>query len=123
MCAAYKTDPEILEAEGEKSVKPRGGIGMVVFENLLQALAYILNTVLSLYFWLIIVAAVLSWVSPDPFNPIVRFIRGLTEPVFQKVRNWLPFAVVGGIALSPIVVLLGVEFLRVFLVRTLQQLA
>jgi YggT family protein len=96
---------------------------MFVFSNLLQALATILDTLLWLYFWLIIVSAILSWVSPDPFNPIVRFIRSLTEPVFHKVRNLIPFTNVGGIDLSPIVVLLGIEFLRIFLVQTLRQLS
>ncbi len=96
---------------------------MFVFSNFLQALATILDTLLWLYFWLIIVSAILSWVSPDPFNPVVRVIRSLTEPVFQKVRNWIPFTNLGGIDLSPIVVLLGIEFLRIFLVQTLQQLS
>ena len=96
---------------------------MFVFSNLLQALATILDTLLWLYFWLIIVSAILSWVSPDPFNPIVRFIRSLTEPVFHKVRQWIPFATIGGIDLSPIAVLLGIEFLRIFLVQTLRQLS
>jgi YggT family protein len=96
---------------------------MFVFSNLLQALATILDTLLWLYFWLIIVSAILSWVSPDPFNPIVRVIRSLTEPVFQKVRSWIPFTNLGGIDLSPIVVLLGIEFLRIFLVQTLRQLS
>ena len=81
---------------------------MFVFSNFLQALATILDTLLWLYFWLIIVSAILSWVSPDPFNPIVRVIRNLTEPVFHKVREWIPFTNVGGIDLSPIVVLLGI---------------
>lgn len=96
---------------------------MFVFANLLQALATILDTLLWLYFWLIIVSAILSWVSPDPFNPIVRVIRSLTEPVFHKVREWIPFANIGGIDLSPIVILLGIEFLRIFLVQTLRQLS
>lgn len=96
---------------------------MFVFSNFLQALATILDTLLWLYFWLIIVSAILSWVSPDPFNPIVRVIRSLTEPVFHKVRQWIPFANIGGIDLSPIVILLGIEFLRIFLVQTLRQLS
>jgi len=96
---------------------------MFVFSNFLQALATILDTLLWLYFWLIIVSAILSWVSPDPFNPVVRVIRSLTEPVFHKVRSWIPFTNLGGIDLSPIIVLLGIEFLRIFLVQTLQQLS
>jgi YggT family protein len=79
----------------------------------------LVNTVLKLYFWVIIGAALLSWVRPDPYNPIVRFLRAVTDPVFYRVRRWLPFLVIGGIDLTPIVVLLAVEFLRMFLVPTL----
>ncbi len=90
---------------------------------ILQPLAMTINTLLRLYFYVVIVSAILSWVNPDPFNPIVRIIRNLTEPVFNKVRQWIPFANIGGIDLSPIVVLLGIEFLRMFLVQALGELS
>lgn len=96
---------------------------MTLLGNFLQALAQLLDTLLWLYMLLIIVSAVLSWVSPDPYNPIVRFIRTLTEPVLRRVRNWLPFGVVGGIDLTPILVILGIMFIRVFLVQSLMQLS
>lgn len=92
---------------------------MEIIENFFSAVAFLVNTVLKLYFWVIIVAALLSWVRPDPYNPIVRFLRAVTEPVFYRVRRLLPFLVIGGIDLTPIVVLLAVEFLRMFLVPTL----
>ncbi|MGD9609389.1 MAG: YggT family protein [Desulfovibrionaceae bacterium] len=92
---------------------------MEIIGNLFSAVAFLVNTVLKLYFWVIIVAALLSWVRPDPYNPIVRFLRAVTDPVFYRVRRWLPFLVIGGIDLTPIVVLLAVEFLRMFLVPTL----
>lgn len=95
---------------------------MFVLSNFFQALAVILNIALTLYFWVIIVAAVLSWVSPDPYNPVVRFIYTLTEPVFYRVRRLLPFTVIGGLDLSPIVVILLIEFLKIFLVQTIAQL-
>lgn len=96
---------------------------MFVVGNFLQAIAVILNTVLTLYFWIVIVSAVLSWVSPDPYNPIVRIIYNLTEPVFNWVRRVLPFTLLGGIDLSPIIVLLVIQFLKIFLVQSISQLA
>ncbi len=96
---------------------------MFIVANFLQAVAMILNTVLTLYFWLVIISAVLSWVNPDPYNPIVRFIYNLTEPVFYRVRKWVPFTFIGGIDLSPILVLLAIEFLKIFLVQTISQMS
>lgn len=94
---------------------------MFVFSNFIVAIANILDTVLNLYSWIVIISALLSWVNPDPYNPIVRFLRGVTEPVFYRVRRLLPFTYVSGVDLSPIVVLLAVYFLRTFLVGTLIQ--
>ncbi len=96
---------------------------MFILSNFLMAMAEILNALLSIYFWIIIVSAILTWVNPDPYNPIVRILRNLTEPVLFRVRKWLPFTMVGGIDLSPIVVLVGIQFLKVFLVQSLSQMA
>lgn len=96
---------------------------MFLFENFLEGLATVLGIVLTAYFWIVIISALLSWVNPDPYNPIVRALRTLTEPVFYRIRRWLPFVMVGGFDLSPIVVLLAIQFLQVFLVRSLVQLA
>lgn len=96
---------------------------MFVFANFLQALAMVLNGALTLYFWIIIVSAVLSWVNPDPYNPLVRIIYSLTEPVLYWIRRTLPFVFIGGVDLSPIVVLFAIQFLKIFLVQTLSQLA
>ena len=86
------------------------------------ALARVLDIVFSLYFWIILIAALLSWVRPDPYNPVVRFLRAVTDPVFYRVRRWLPILTIGGIDLSPIVVILGLQFLQWFLVPTLMRL-
>lgn len=86
------------------------------------ALARVLDIVFSLYFWVILIAALMSWVRPDPYNPVVRFLRAVTDPVFYRVRRWLPFLTVGGIDLSPIVVILALQFLQWFLVPTLMRL-
>ena len=90
---------------------------------ILKALAQILDTVLFLYMWIVIISALLSWVNPDPYNPIVRILRNVTEPVFYRVRKWIPFVFIGGIDLSPIIVLLLIMFLRTALVGNLYRLA
>lgn len=91
--------------------------------TIVQAVAFVLNSVLSIYFWIVIISALLSWVNPDPYNPIVRFLRGITEPVFYKVRSWVPIAVVGGFDLSPIIVILGIQVCKIVVVQNLEKLA
>ena len=88
---------------------------MHLFYSLLGALVGIVDIVLTMYFWVIIVAALLTWVRPDPYNPIVRFLRAVTEPVFYRVRRALPFVMIGGYDLSPVVVLLIIQFIKIFL--------
>lgn len=95
---------------------------MFLLANLLNAVATVLDMVLTLYMILVIARALISWVSPDPYNPIVRFLHNATEPLLYRVRRALPVSA-GGIDLSPIVVILGVYFLRVFLVASLRDLA
>lgn len=95
---------------------------MFVLSNFFQAIAMLLDTLLTVYFWIVIISAILSWVSPDPYNPIVRILRNLTEPVFALLRRWLPFTTIGGIDLSPIIVLLLIQFVKIFVVRSLAQL-
>ena len=81
-----------------------------------------MDFVLIAYMWLVIARAVLSWVNPDPFNPIVRFIHNITEPVLYQVRSKIPVNF-GGMDVSPIVVFLGIIFLRTFVVNSLNQMA
>ena len=90
---------------------------------IVRAIATVLDIVLTAYFWIVIISALLSWVNPDPYNPIVRFLRGVTEPVFYKIRRWIPFAVVGGIDLSPIVVILAIKVCQIVVVGNLMRLA
>lgn len=92
---------------------------MPVLNNFLFACATVIDWVLTAYMWIVIIRAVLSWVSPDPYNPIVRFIDNITEPVLRPIRRKLP--ALGGLDLSPMVVLLAIIFLKSFLVRTLFQ--
>ncbi len=93
-----------------------------VFGNFIGAFAGVLDMVLSIYMWIVIIAALISWVNPDPYNPIVRFLYGVTEPVFGFVRRILPLPPMG-IDISPIIVILAIVFLRQFLVQTLYQVA
>ncbi|PIQ97314.1 MAG: hypothetical protein COV67_04875 [Nitrospinae bacterium CG11_big_fil_rev_8_21_14_0_20_56_8] len=95
---------------------------MFVLGNLLAALAQVLNVVLHIYMWIIIIRALLSWVNPDPYNPIVQFLYNITEPVLHRVREMLPMSGMG-IDFSPIVVLLVIMFLQAFLVQSIGDLS
>jgi YggT family protein len=91
---------------------------MFVISNFISALAIVIDYALTLYMWIVVARAVLSWVNPDPYNPIVRFIHNITEPVMFQIRRRLPVNF-GGIDLSPIVVFMAIIFLQKFLVGTL----
>lgn len=95
---------------------------MFVAGNLILALANLIHLVLQAYFWIIIARAILSWVNPDPFNPIVRFLYRVTEPVLRPIRHRLP-AFSMGIDLSPMIVILAIYVLDSFLVNSLRDLA
>lgn len=95
---------------------------MFIVENFVLALANLIHLLLQAYFWIIIARAVLSWVNPDPFNPIVRFLYRVTEPVLRPIRHRLPTLSIG-IDLSPMVVILAIFFLDSFLISSLRQLA
>lgn len=95
---------------------------MFILGNLLQAIAQVLNIILQLYMWIIIIRALLSWVNPDPYNPIVQFLHSITEPVLLRVRQLIPMSGIG-IDFAPIIVLLVIVFLQSFLVQTLGALA
>lgn len=94
---------------------------MFILSNVLQGLAVILDYVLWLYMWIIIARALISWVNPDPWNPIVQFLQRVTEPVLYPIRRRLGFAM--GVDLSPILALLVIIFLQVALVQSLKDLA
>jgi YggT family protein len=95
---------------------------MILLANLLAALAFVISSVLSILIFMVIARAILSWVSPDPRNPIVRAITLSTEPFIHPIRSRMPqFA--GGLDFSPLVFLMVLYFLKVFLVATLQDYA
>lgn len=95
---------------------------MFVFGNFIAAVAHILDIALTAYMWIIIIRAVLSWVNPDPYNPIVRLLYQITEPVMALVRRWIPLRGMG-IDLSPMIIVLAIVFLQSFLVKNLLQLS
>jgi len=96
---------------------------MIVLSNTLGAVAMVLGSLLNIYFWIVIIAAVITWVSPNPYNPIVRGLRMLTEPVFYRVRKWLPFTYAAGIDFSPVAVLIAIELANRIVVKSLAEYA
>ena len=95
---------------------------MFAIRNLLIALATVMDIALVSFMFITIARAVLSWVSPDPYNPIVRFIHNVTEPILYRIRKRLPM-MYGGMDFSPIAVILIIIFLRIFVVESLKGLA
>lgn len=96
---------------------------MFALGNLLVALAKIVEVVLTILYWLVLIRVLLSWVNPDPYNPIVQFLYKTTEPILEPIRRILPLGFRFGIDISPIIAFLIFMFLRIFLVRTLLELS
>ncbi|HKL77137.1 MAG TPA: YggT family protein [Gammaproteobacteria bacterium] len=94
---------------------------MGIFANFIEAVAFLVNAVLTLMFWIILIRVLMSWVSPDPYNPLVRTLYQLTDPILRPAQRLIP--PMGGLDLSPIVVLLGIQFIKIFLVQSLHELA
>ncbi len=95
---------------------------MFILANFLIAVAKILNVGLTIYMWIIIARAIISWVNLDPYNAIVRFLYAVTEPVLYSIRRRMPTSF-GGFDFSPIIVILAIIFLQNFVVKTLVQFA
>lgn len=95
---------------------------MFIFANLLLAIGNILDIVLTLYMWIVIISALISWVNPDPYNPIVRFLRAVTEPLYRPIRRVIGYRL-GPIDISPMVVILAIIFVKHFFIGSLIELA
>ncbi len=91
---------------------------MFIVQNFFAALAVVIDLVLTAYFYIVIARAILSWVNPDPYNPIVRFLYNVTEPVLRIIRRRIP-AVYGGVDFAPMIVILAIYFLQRFLVPSI----
>lgn len=94
----------------------------VFFGNFLVAIVSVIDIILNVYMWIIVARAIISWVSPNPYNPIVNFLYQATEPVLRYARRIIP-PIGGTLDLSPIIVLVAIVFLRQFLVQSLMQFA
>ena len=94
-----------------------------MISNFLVAVTHVLDVLMTILYWLILIRALISWVSPDPYNPIVQFLYKTTEPILYPIRKILPFSLRFGIDISPIIAFLAIMFLKSFLVNTLLDLA
>ncbi|MEO1958636.1 MAG: YggT family protein [Nautiliaceae bacterium] len=82
----------------------------VILISILQFISVVLN----IYSWVIIISALITWVQPNPYNPIVRFLFAVTEPVYAFIRRYIPTNF-GGIDIAPIIVLLGIELINILI--------
>ena len=96
---------------------------MFVLSNFLTALATVLNILFTIMYWLILIRAVVSWVNPDPYNPIVQFLYKTTEPILAPLRKLLPLQLSIGVDIAPLIAFFLIIFLKGFLVSTLIDLA
>jgi len=94
----------------------------ILVSNFLNGIATVLYYVLSIYMYIIIGRAIISWVNPDPYNPIVRFLHATTEPVLYNIRRRLP-VYFGGFDFSPVIVILAIVFIQKFVVNSLFKFA
>jgi len=95
---------------------------MIVLATLIEAFATILHTLINIYIWVIIIAALITFVRPDPYNPIVQILFRLTNPVYAFIRKLVP-TLIGGIDLAPLIVILTLQFIDLFAVKLLFALA
>jgi YggT family protein len=81
----------------------------MIIREIILALAQVVDLAFTIYIFIIIARAILSWVNPDPYNPIVRFLHSATDPVLYKIQRWIPMTF-GGIDFSPLVLLVVLTF-------------
>jgi len=93
-----------------------------LLSNFILAIAQLIDIILTVYMWIIIIRSIISWVNPDPYNPIVRTLYNITDPVFYRIQRLIPLRF-GAIDITPMIVLLIIIFLKTFLVNSLFQLA
>jgi YggT family protein len=88
-----------------------------MIDAFVYSLVQLVHMVINLYIWIIIISALLSFVRPDPSNPIVQALYRLTEPVYTWVRRKMPFVIISGIDLSPIIIIFALQFIDIFMMR------
>ena len=94
---------------------------MFVFANILEAIIYVVDTLLTIYSFVVIVACLISWVNPDPYNPIVQIIYRLTEPAYRALRKMMP-TVFNGLDLAPLILVIGLNIIDIILVNIINGL-
>lgn len=94
---------------------------MFIFSNLFTAVASLLDMAITLYIWAVIIRVIISWVNPDPYNQFVQIFVKITEPTLGRIRRFIP--PLGGIDISPMVLIIGLYFAKSFFVNTFQDLA
>lgn len=95
---------------------------MMVFGTFLESLAHIASMLINIYIWVLIIAVLLSWVKPDPYNPIVQVLARLSEPLFSKVRSLMPTNF-GGMDFAPLIAIVVLKFIDLMFVRLLLKYA
>ncbi len=96
---------------------------MVVVSAVMAALLYVVDALFMVYFFIVLAACLVTWVNADPYNPVVQMLRKLTEPVFYRIRKFLPFTYKSGIDFSPVVLMIGLQAARILLIRLFAPLA
>ncbi|NPA87994.1 YggT family protein [Caminibacter pacificus] len=82
--------------------------------TILISILQFINVVIGIYIWVVIIAALITWVQPNPFNPIVRFLYSVTEPVYAFIRRYIP-TTFGGFDIAPIILILALQFLQILI--------
>jgi YggT family protein len=95
---------------------------MFIFGNLLLGVAQVLDMILTVYMWIVIISAIMSWFSPDPYNPLVKLIRGITEPAYKPIRRFMGGRL-GMIDFSPMIVIIAIIFIKTVFVTSLIEFA
>ncbi|WP_345971490.1 YggT family protein [Sulfurimonas sp. HSL-1656] len=95
---------------------------MSTFGSIIAGLGGIVHTLINVYIWVVIIAALLTWVRPDPTNPIVQVLYRLTEPAYSLLRRYVP-TVFNGIDLAPLIIIIGLQVIDVIFVRLVYALA
>jgi len=90
--------------------------------NIIIGIGGILHSLISVYIWVIIIAALLTWVRPDPYNPIVQFLYRVTQPAYDFVRRMMP-TTFNGIDLAPLVIIIGLQVIDIILITLLNAIA
>lgn len=94
----------------------------MILSTFIEAIAQILHMVLNIYMWVVIISALITWVKPDPYNPIVQILRRLTEPVYEYMRRYIP-TMISGVDLAPIILIIALQFFDLFAIKLLFSIA